>query len=364
MPLGARVIVGIASGVLLLRCSGFCVVGLLPGQGTPQPGCAAHAAGGVAAVAPPSSPSSQLGDLLRFVEPGGGDALLLAAVPPVPARTPITQPLLTGVAAVDLLAPMCARAQLARVSLNAGSPPPSESGRGQCMLLLGEPCSGKAALAADAAASAGAAGVRCVWSSSRPATRPAPHGAQAVCAPPAATPAQAYMALCCAFAVAEAGRDAGEDVLLVADDCACAPRLWAAAAALVPAPAPGPGADMVQFDGMLVAASSAERRSFFSALLQRCARLNATHGGGSLTLLALQPTRRGEYAFGAGAAASGRAVMDTRRRSGAAYATLSPELKAKLLAGIEREAGRAHSGAASEGEDSVSRQARGARAVS
>lgn len=224
------------------------------------------------------------------------------------------------------------------------------------MLLLGEPGVGKAQCASDVVASAAAAGVACVWAASRPPP-PALRGACVVVCPPRASPGVAFVSMCAAFAVAEGVRDAGGDALLVLDDARCAVDLWTAATLLLPAQVPHAGDDMVAFEGMLIAASSAERRAFFSSVLQRAARLAPDHGGGSLTLLALLPSRVGAYAFGAGRAASGRARTDVARRSGAAYATLSPQLKAKLLAALHAEDEREALQAAQSGEG-VARQAR------
>ena len=66
----------------------------------------------------------------------------MAEMKGVNTRTPITQSMHTGVAALDLLTPV---------------------GRGQCMLVLGEKGSGKSSLLIDAVCSAAARGVPCVY---------------------------------------------------------------------------------------------------------------------------------------------------------------------------------------------------------
>lgn len=81
---------------------------------------------------------------------------------------------------------------------------------------------------------------------------------------------------------------------------------------------------------MLVAASAAERRRWFSSFLQRCARLNVDNGGGSLTLLALLASPPGAYRFGSGALAAAQA-----ERKLASYSTLSEAQRRKLLAALE-----------------------------
>lgn len=66
----------------------------------------------------------------------------MADIKGVTTRTPINRSLHTGVAAVDILAPV---------------------GCGQCMLLVGEKGSGKSALLAEAVNSAARKGIRCIY---------------------------------------------------------------------------------------------------------------------------------------------------------------------------------------------------------
>lgn len=94
---------------------------------------------------------------------------------------------------------------------------------------------------------------------------------------------------------------------------------------------------------MLVSASAADRRRFFSSFLQRCARLNADKGGGSLTLLALLESAPGAYRFGSAQLAAAQAAS-AAERCAAAYGTLSEEQRRKLLAALEsKKAAAAHS---------------------
>jgi hypothetical protein len=89
---------------------------------------------------------------------------------------------------------------------------------------------------------------------------------------------------------------------------------------------------MVELNGMLVSAAAAQRRQFFSALIQRAAKMRSSLGGGSLTLLIALP---GVPATGqrrvSGVAAAMQPTMDK-------YKHLSPELKAKLAAALKAQA--------------------------
>lgn len=46
---------------------------------------------------------------------------------------------------------------------------------------------------------------------------------------------------------------------------------------------------MVEYAGMLISASAAQRRQFFAAMIQRGAKLHRRLGGGSLTMLGCLP---------------------------------------------------------------------------
>lgn len=49
--------------------------------------------------------------------------------------------------------------------------------------------------------------------------------------------------------------------------------------------------ELVDYEGMLVSGSAAQRRGFFSNFFQRSAKLGKTLGGGSMTLLSMVPGR-------------------------------------------------------------------------
>lgn len=355
VPLGVRVTFGGDAtcdggnvGVLLARVNGYGVVLRWPASegggdtrsSPPVEGTAVCVSRACAVVSHPDAllgrpPVDNLSAIITFEEgtcPAGAPAVawplperrVLADVPGVPTRTPITRSLHTGVTAVDVLTPV---------------------GRGQCMLLVGERGSGKTALALDTLAAQAHTGVPCVYAAVGHAD-PADHALQAVAphtvvvAPPRdASPGVSFLATCAAFALGEAWRDAGRDALLVVNSAQPAVAFWHAAMQLVPAPVVGNSdskeEDLVQLDGMLVSASAAERRRFFSSFLQRCARLNADYGGGSLTLLAVLSSAPGSYAFGSGALAAAQAELSAARSKLASYATLSEAQKRKLLFALE-----------------------------
>ena len=352
VPLGVRVTFGADAGgsdtgVLLARVNGYGVVlrwpPAPPGSRAPGEGTAVAVSRACACVCSPDEwvgrpPVTDLSALVTFAEGAATAGLawpqparaLMAEQPGVPDRTPITRSLHTGVTGVDVLTPV---------------------GRGQCMLLVGERRSGKTGLALDTLANQRHTGVACVYAAlgdgdsadARSRQAVAPH-TLVLAGPKGASPGVSFLALCASFALGEAWRDAGRDALLVMDTAQPAVAFWAAAAALVPAPEGGATlseADLVQLDGMLVSASAAERRRFFSSFLQRCARLNAEKGGGSLTLLAVLATAPGAYAFGSGALAAAQAELSAVRRKLASYATLGEEQKRKLLAALEAKVAQA-----------------------
>jgi hypothetical protein len=93
--------------------------------------------------------------------------------------------------------------------------------------------------------------------------------------------------------------------------------------------------EMVELNGMLVSAAAAQRRQFFSSLIQRASKMKHSLGGGSLTLLLALPgvPAKGERTVGGVAAmmSAGKPTMDK-------YKHLSPELKAKLAAALDAKA--------------------------
>jgi F0F1-type ATP synthase alpha subunit len=174
----------------------------------------------------PSSPS-----------PLGGEAsgALFAECPPMDARAQILEPLHTGVKGIDALTPL---------------------GRGQCLLVLGGPGSGKSTATLDAVLAQAGTGVRCVIaavgcdpSSVRAAAatlaaKDALGHVTIVAAPAGAPLGERYVALCAAAAIAERARDAGGHALLVIDDGGAVPEMWERVTAALAGLGPGVEAEL------------------------------------------------------------------------------------------------------------------------
>ncbi|GAB4817334.1 hypothetical protein N2152v2_004380 [Parachlorella kessleri] len=250
---------------------------------------------------------------------------------PMERREQINQPLMTGVKAVDVLTPI---------------------GRGQSQLVAGPRGSGKTQLCIDAILGQRGKAVRCVYAATN--CTPAQlahtvsileeHGAleyTTVVGVTAGRPlGEQFAALLMACCVGEAVRDAGGHSLVVLNDISPMVRMWEeitiALAGL------GPVAlelerdsgleslegslsedDLVEYEGMLVSVAAAQRRRFFSSLLQRAAKVHRRLKGGSMTLLSVAP----------GLPASGE--MRKARETILKYRHLSEEQKAKLLHALE-----------------------------
>eukprot|EP00667_Euglena_gracilis_P003010 EG_transcript_3018 len=241
-------------------------------------------------------------------------------------RKKIRRCLPTGVKLVDIIAPL---------------------GCGQFLLVIGEHGTGKTTLAMDAVLAQRDTGVLCVYAAltqaegdaARVTARLQEAGAMAwttvVTVGPGASTAERVGGLFTAFSMGEALRDAGRDVLLLIDDMTCLPDFWQDVVLMTRDPAAdagqpkgGPPEAMVQYEGMLVSAESAERRRLFSITIQRSAQLSDANGGGSLSVLGIAPAVAGAYQPGG----LKRPPIDVSK-----YATLSEEMKAKLLAALERQ---------------------------
>lgn len=228
VPLGTQLSFdGQAKGILLARLSGFAIVLRWPACPAPLAQSQATVRDRAFATVPhPDSllhSSATLASLIAFTPAPPTSSVrparcVMAEIPGVPVRTPITQSLHTGVAAVDVLTPI---------------------GRGQCMLVVGERASGKTALALDAVTSAR---LPAVYASLSGAPAPTSPHSITVSPPADASPGLAFLTLCAAFALAEAWRDEGRDALIVLDDLEPTVAFWAAAARLVPAPVAADGA--------------------------------------------------------------------------------------------------------------------------
>jgi len=226
--------------------------------------------------------------------------------PSVEDRKPITTPLVTGIKAVDLLAPV---------------------GRGQCMLVSGEPGTGLSELGLTSITAQKSTGVKCVYAAlgaqasrvDEVARRLERDGAMShttiVTVNDNPSEAERYAATCTAFAIAEGARALGEDVLLVLDDFTGLVNFTKDMARMAPQlnVAEGTEEQMEEYEGMLISASLAERRRFLGMTLQRVARMNDELKGGSITLMGVMYHPKGAYKktfkSGVEGAGSGGAVL-------------------------------------------------------
>jgi F-type H+-transporting ATPase subunit alpha len=197
-----------------------------------------------------------------------------AASPPIVARDLVNAPLYTGTQIVDTLLPI---------------------GKGQRQLIIGDMGTGKSALALDAVINQKGQGVYCIYVligqkrsdvvASIETLRES--GALAhttlVVAEAAAMPGIKYLAPFAGCAIAEGWMDHGKDTLIVYDDLTTHARSYRELSLLLRRP---PGREAYPGDVFYLHAR----------LLERATRLNAGHGGGSMTALPIVETEQGEIA--------------------------------------------------------------------
>ena len=299
----------------------------------------------VGALGQPLDGGDAPGGADRDVSSGAGSEMMREP-PTVENRKPITTPLVTGVPSLDALTPV---------------------GRGQCMLLTGEPGTALDVLGLNAltAQTANGSGVRCVYGAVGASAADAGAGVEAAlraagamhratvvsCAPDASV-AERYAATCAAFAVAEAAREKGEDVLLVLDDFTGLVGFPGEMARLSPQleMEDATEEEMVEYEGMIINALLAERRRFLGMTLQRVARMNDELGGGSLTLLGVMYHERGAYKGRRGDAKNSGAVGETAGGGAApglpaGFDDMTPEMQTKIKAALEKRAAAAEDAA-------------------
>ena len=254
-------------------------------------------------------------------------------------RKPITTPLVTGIKAVDLLAPV---------------------GRGQCMLVSGEPGTGLSELGLTSIVAQRSTGVRCVYAAlgaqasrvDEVAKRLEGDGAMShttiVTVDDEPSEAERYAATCTAFAIAEGARALGEDVLLVLDDFTGLVNFTKDMARMAPQlnVAEGTEEQMEEYEGMLISASLAERRRFLGMTLQRVARMNDELKGGSITLMGVMYHPKGAYKktfkSGVEGAGSGGAVLPSSVESIKGFDSMPAAVQEKLRKALEEKAKAAH----------------------
>ena len=212
-------------------------------------------------------------DGLPAVEADGYGALE-AASPPITERDFVNAPLYTGIKVVDTLIPI---------------------GRGQRQLIIGDPGTGKTALALDAVVNQAGQGVRCVvvliGQKRSEAARvvdvlrrlDALRYTTVVVGEATATPGLKYLAPFAGCAIAEGWMRRGLDTLVVYDDLSTHARAYRELSLLMHRP---PGREAYPGDIFYLHAR----------LLERATRLAQPQGGGSLTALPIVQTEEGEIA--------------------------------------------------------------------
>lgn len=191
------------------------------------------------------------------------------AAPPIMARSPVRQPLQTGLKAIDALVPV---------------------GRGQRELIVGDRQTGKTSIAVDTIINQRDSGVLCVYcavgqrSSSvagvveRLRTEGALEHTVVVVARGEDAPGLQYAAPYAATSVAEHFREHGEDVLVVYDDLTRHARAYRELSLLLRRP---PGREGYPGDIF----------HLHSRLLERATRIREERGGGSITALPIVETQ-------------------------------------------------------------------------
>ena len=191
--------------------------------------------------------------------------------PPLDQRGFVTEPLYTGVKVIDAMLPI---------------------GRGQRELIIGDPSTGKTALAIDAVINQKGTGVVCVYvligqkkaQVLKVVDDIRVHGdlgsTVVVAADASASFGLQYIAPYAATSVAEYFRNRGRDVLIVYDDLTKHAEAYRALSLLMKRP---PGREAYPGDIFYI----------HSRLLERAAKLDAARGGGSITALPIAETQQG-----------------------------------------------------------------------
>ena len=262
---------------------------------------------------------------------------LIADPPPVDARKPITTPLITGASAVDVLTPI---------------------GRGQCLLVSGEPNTGVSEFLQMSVNAQKKSNVRCVYAAvgaSKDKSQEIAHALNVleendtntsttvVTVSKDATIAERYVATLTAFAIAEGARKSGQDALLCIDDFSGMTGFAREMAELAPDAKLDDESDenKEEIEGMLVSAAMAERRRFLGTTLQRVARLNDKLGGGSITLLGAMTHPIGAYDKDYAGSVNGEETIDymqKARETVANFESMSEVLQKKLADGLQKKA--------------------------
>jgi F-type H+-transporting ATPase subunit alpha len=192
--------------------------------------------------------------------------------PTIADRQPVTEPLLTGIKAIDAMIPI---------------------GRGQRELIIGDRETGKSSIALDAILSQKDSGVICVYVAigqkastiANVVRKLEEHGAMKhtiIVAAPASTPAaMQYISAYSGVTMGEYFMDNGEDALIVYDDLSKQAAAYREVSLLLRRP---PGREAYPGDVFYL----------HSRLLERAAKLDDAHGAGSMTALPIIETQAGD----------------------------------------------------------------------
>jgi len=251
-----------------------------------------------------------------------------AAAPPIVARDFVQEPLYTGIKIIDTLIPI---------------------GRGQRQLLIGDEGLGRSAIAIDAVINQREQNVLCVYvliGQKRSTVvntidllgrYDALAYTTLVVAEASSLPGLQHLAPYAGCAVAEFWMRQGRDVLVVYDDLSTHAKTYRELSLLLRRP---PGREAYPGDIF----------SVHARLLERATRLNAAHGGGSLTALPIVETKFGEIAAyiptNLISITDGQVYLDQRLFAGGFRPAIDIALSVSRIGGqaqhprIKREAGR------------------------
>ena len=259
-------------------------------------------------------------------------APLFGTPPCMEDREPIDSPLLTGVKALDIITPL---------------------GKGQALQISGIQGSGKTEISIESIMGQQDTGIRCVYAAvgcsrfqlSQTLKHLSETGCMGYTTVVVATDdkdlGEQYAAISYSMSIAERIRDEGGDALVVLNDVGAMVRLWESITVsmaslgsvavevledeLPDTPSSTESDDLVEYEGMLVSVAAAQRRRFFSSLIQRCARMHRRLRGGSLTGLFVVP----------GCPSQG--TKPHIKEKIAQYKHLSPAQKEKLMHALEQQ---------------------------
>ncbi|GAX73139.1 hypothetical protein CEUSTIGMA_g592.t1 [Chlamydomonas eustigma] len=266
-------------------------------------------------------------------------------------REQITECLLTGVKALDILTPL---------------------GRGMSFLVIGPHGSGKTSLGLDALLGQSSTGVKCVYACTDNNDVELEHvmsllkehralsNVAVISSSREASVGEKLATICAACSLGERVRDEKGHSLVVLDTVKPLSDAWnsfisglsglgqrAALEGLIKdeqgrdvmLPITESNEELVDYQGMLVSGAVAQRRGFFSTLFLRPAKLTGSAGGGSMTLMPLVPGRC--------------ATGISQRVDMSKYQTLSEEQKAKIQVALEKKEQEALQARIADGEIST-----------